>query len=297
MRASWFALVMVVVGCGSTPRPPDGGQAAQEVLYLVHNEIWRIGTDGSGAARLATVGDDGYRTAFPRRLADGQLALLADDTGAIYPYLVSDGASHTVGATNVTLHDSICAATVGGAAALVYTVTPFDGGRAALMRADGGGGNVQGVALELGGELSEPSPWDDGSVLVVRSANGQVTIEILDVAGGGTREVLATVDAPYGAHAPARLSDGRVVFVRTDPRDSTDTAIGELFVLDRSGATRTTGITGVLALVVVGDDIIYEEGGADGVTDLVRTNLVDPPVNLTRTPTVAEHLGWSDSSR
>ena len=131
-------------------------------------------------------------------------------------------------------------------------------------------------------------------MLAVRSAHGQVTVEILDVAGARTREVLTTVDAPYGAHAPARLPDGRVVFVRTDPRDVTETAIGELFVLDRGGAARTTGITGVLALVVVGDDVVYETGGADGITDLVRTNLVDPPVNLTRTPTISEHLGWSD---
>ena len=106
--------------------------------------------------------------------------------------------------------------------------------------------------------------------------------------------MLATIDAPYGAHAPARLPDGRVVFVRTDPRDSTDTAIGELFVLDCGGAARTTGITGVRALVVAGDSVVYEIGGADGITDLVRTNLVDRPVNLTRTATISEHLGWSD---
>src|SRR5205823_15132879 len=136
--------------------------------------------------------------------------------------------------------------------------------------------------------------WAAGSWLVVRNARGQVTIELVHVAGDGAREVLAAVDSPYGAHAPARLPDGRVVFVRTDPRDSTDTAIGELFVLDRGGVARTTGITGVLALVVAGGAVVYEVGGADGVTDLVRTNLVDPPVNLTRTPTVSEHLGWSD---
>jgi hypothetical protein len=293
MRALVFALV-VAGGCGPTPPAPDGGEPAQEVLYLVHNQVWRIGSDGSGAARLATVGDDAHRTAFPRRLAGGQIALLADDTGAIYPYLLSDGGSQRVGPTNVTIHDAICAATVGGAAALVYTVTPFVGGRGALMRSDAAGSDVQSVAVEKAGELIEPSPWDDSSVLAVRSAHGQVTIEILDVAGNRTREVLATIDAPYSAHAPARLPDGRVVFVRTDPRDSTDTAIGELFVLERGGAARTTGITGVLALVVVGDEVVYEIGGADGVTDLVRTNLVDPPVNLTRTPTIAEHLGWSD---
>ena len=252
MRASCLALGLfvaagVVAGCGPTPPHPDGGGPAHELVYLVHNQIWRIGVDGTGPARLATVGDDRHRTAFPRRLADGKLALLADDTGSIYPYLVeADGSSYTVGATNVTIHDAVCDATVGGAAALVYTVTPFGGGHGALMRANpAAAGDVQAVASEADGEIIEPAPWDDGAVLAVRSAHGQVTVEILDVAGSRTREVLATIDAPYSAHAPARLPDGRVVFVRTDPRDSTETALGELFVLDRGGAARTTGITGV----------------------------------------------------
>ena len=300
MRASSLALAYLVAlvvwaGCGSTPHPPDGGgSAAQEILYLVHHDVWRIGADGSDPARVATVGDDGWRTGFPRRLADGQLALLADNIGAIYPTLVDAGQSHTVGPTNVTIHDALCGALVGGAAALVYTVTPFDAASAQLMRADPAAGAVQAVASEPAGTLSEPSPWDDGSVLVVRSTHGAVTIELLDVTGGGGREVLATVDTPYSAHAPARLPDGRVVFIRTDPRDVTDTAVGEMFVLDRGGEARTTGITGVLALVIAGDDVVYEEGGADGITDLVRSDLVGPPVNLTQTPTIAEHLGWSD---
>lgn len=291
-----LALASLVLGCGPTPpQPGDGGQTVSgEVVYLVHNQLWRIGLDGAGAARLATVGDDPHRTAFPRRLADGRLAVLADDTGVIYPYVLGGAAASKVGVNNVSVHDALAAATIGGAPALVYTVTPFAGGKAKLLRADDAGGTARAVAIENDGLVSEPAPWDDGSVLVVRSARGQVTVEILDIAGGGARQVLATVDAPYSAHAPARLPDGRVVFVRTDPRDSTDTAIGELFVLDRGGAARSTGITGVLALVAVGGEIVYETGGADGVTDLVRTNLVDPPVNLTRTPTVSEHLGWSD---
>jgi hypothetical protein len=39
--------------------------------------------------------------------------------------------------------------------------------------------------------------------------------------------------------------------------------------------------------------VVYEVGGADGVSDLVRTDLVGPPVNITNTPYVSEHLGWS----
>jgi hypothetical protein len=289
MRAI-FALAIVLGGC-SKPGPSSDGGSGGELLYLVHNQVWRIGLDGSGAARLGTVGDDPHRTGFPRRLADGRVALLADDTGAIHPYVTDGRASLAIGASNVTLHDALCTLTVG---ALVYTLTPFAGGSAQLMRADAGASEARVVADEEDGVVIEPAPWDDGAVLVVRSARGLVTLEILDVAGAGTRELLATVDAPYSAHAPARLPDGRVVFVRTDPRDSTDTAIGELFVLDRGGVARTTGITGVLALVVAGGALVYEVGGADGITDLVRTNLVDPPVNLTRTPTLSEHLGWSD---
>ncbi|MGZ3425448.1 MAG: hypothetical protein ACXVCV_02310 [Polyangia bacterium] len=292
MRAI-FALAILLGGC-ARPGPMTDGGSGGEVVYLVHNQVWRIGLDGSGAARLGTVGDDPHRTAFPRRLADGRIGLLADDTGAIYPYVTDGHASLAIGATNVTLHDALCAVTVGGAGAIVYTVTPFSGGRAQLVRADFAAGDTRLVAAEPDGEVTEPAPWEDGSVLAVRSARGQVTLEILDVSGKGTRERIATIDAPYSAHAPARLPDGRVLYVRTDPRDSTDTAVGELFVLDRGGVARTTGITGVRALVVVGGAVVYEVGGADGVTDLVRTNLVDPPVNLTRTPTVAEHLGWSD---
>jgi hypothetical protein len=278
----WLLLLLATVGCSRTPRIPDGGVTA-DLLYLIHNQLWR------GATMLATVGDDAHRTGFPRALGDGRVALFADDTGAIYPY-VGDGRSfRTVGDSNVTFHDALCAV----ATSLVFTVTPFDGSSARLMRADAAGA-VTAVTVENQGRVVEPSAWDEGAVLTVRNSHGAVTVEILDVAGGQTRELLATIDPPYGAHAPARLPDGRVLFVRTDPRDSTDTAVGELFVLERGGAARSTGITGVRALVVVGSDVVYEVGGADGITDLVRTDLVGAPVNLTRTPYVSEHLGWSD---
>jgi hypothetical protein len=275
-----------------------GAREESEVVYLVKNELWRVGIDGSGAAKIGTVGDDAYRTGYARKLAEGRYALLADDTGVIRPYVYEGTASRTVGARAVTLWDALTAVSVAGEAAFVYTETPFEGGSARLMRADPVAGDVATVAEELDGVVTEPAEWDDGRVLVVRKARGQVTVEIVGVGsageGAGEREVLTTVDAPYGAHAPARLADGRVVFVRTDPRDSTDTAVGEMFVLERGGGeARTTGITGVVELVVVGGYVVYEVGGADGVTDLVRTDLVGAPVNLTKTATVAEHLGWS----
>lgn len=294
-------LAALAAGCGSAPSTTPAGGAA-DVLYLVHNQLWRIGLDGRGATLLATVGDDAHRTGFPRRLPDGRAVLLADDTGAIYPYVGpapspgAHGAFTTLGATNVTLHDALCGAAVAGAPVLVYTVTPFGGGHTLLMRADPGAGSsaATAVAVEPGGVVSEPAAWEDGAVLAVRATARAVTIEILDVVGGRTREVVATIDPPYQAHAPARLRDGRVLFVRSDPRDSTDTAVGELFVVDRGGVARTTGITGVRALTVVDDQLVYEVGGANGVSDLVRSNLIDPPVNLTATSDVSEHLGWSD---
>ncbi|HEX8952755.1 MAG TPA: hypothetical protein VF945_12955, partial [Polyangia bacterium] len=129
MRAI-LALALLLAGCGRGPTPSDGGNTAAEVVYLVHNELWHVGLDGSGAARLATVGDDPFRTGFPRRLADGRLAVLADDTGEIFPWVLDGAARRTVGVTNVSVHDALCAITVGGAAALAYTLTPFDGSRA-----------------------------------------------------------------------------------------------------------------------------------------------------------------------
>jgi hypothetical protein len=106
--------------------------------------------------------------------------------------------------------------------------------------------------------------------------------------------VLATLPEPYLASSPARLPDGRVVFIRIDPRDVTDTAIGEMFVLAPDGSMTSTGITGVRALEALAGQIVYEEGGASGVTDLIVTDLAHPPFNLTNTPFISEHLGWSD---
>jgi len=40
--------------------------------------------------------------------------------------------------------------------------------------------------------------------------------------------------------------------------------------------------------------LLYEEGGAKGVSDLVYTDFVHQPINVTSTPYISEHLGWSD---
>jgi hypothetical protein len=67
-----------------------------------------------------------------------------------------------------------------------------------------------------------------------------------------------------------------------------------MMVIEPDGTLRSTGLSGVLALEVVGDQIVYESGGADGVSDLVLTDLEHPPVNLTNSRYVSEHLAWSD---
>src|SRR3954464_13459017 len=106
MRAILALVVLVVAGCGHPATSPNGGAAAAEIVYLVHNQIWRMDLDGGGSARLGTAGGDPYPPGFPRRLDDGRVALLADDTGAIYPYVTDGRSATTIGKTNVTLHDA-----------------------------------------------------------------------------------------------------------------------------------------------------------------------------------------------
>src|SRR4051812_29033202 len=127
MRRLVLLVAALALGCDSSAAPASndgGGGGGREVVYLVHNELWSIGLDGTRAHRLATVGDDPRRTGFARRLPDGRNALLADDTGAIFPYVESDGGFQPIGATNVTLHDALCGVAVAGQPALVYTITP-----------------------------------------------------------------------------------------------------------------------------------------------------------------------------
>ena len=106
--------------------------------------------------------------------------------------------------------------------------------------------------------------------------------------------MLATVEWPWLATSPARLPDGRVVFIKVDPLSITEEMVGQLMVVGLDGALRPTELTGVSALVVVGDKVVYEAGGANHVSDLIVTDLAGASVNLTNTPFVSEHLGWSD---
>jgi hypothetical protein len=316
-RSYWVWGVLLAAGCsGSDAAPPSlVADPSPEVLFLVHNEVEAIHLDGTGRRSLGPVGDDRHRTGYPRFLPDGRVAVLGDDTGGIFPFFAShQGGDWTrIPLMNVTLNDALTAVTVAGAPFVVFTTSPFSDGlalRSRLYRVDVDDPQLQTVgyqgSLTAPGSLSEPSPYDDGRVLAVASSRadstqaGTSSIEILRVDTPGvndparTTETLVTLDAGMLARSPARLPDGRVVFVRVDPANVSDTAVGEMLVLDLDGSVRTTGITGVLGLVAVDDQIVYEEGGMFGVSDLVRTDLLHPSVNLTNTPTVAEHLTWSD---
>ena len=96
--------------------------------------------------------------------------------------------------------------------------------------------------------------------------------------------------------SPARLPDGRVLFIRVDSRDIYDDPIGEIWEIPLSGEPRATGLTDVAALVVVDDKVIYElVSDATGHTDLMVSDLSGKmSSNLTNTPYVDEHLGWSN---
>src|SRR2546423_11123914 len=104
----------LAMGCGESTATRAIDRAPGDVAYLVHNQLWSIGLDGTRAHLVATVGDDARRTGFPRRLSDGRAALLADDTGAIFPFVQSDsGGFRTLRDTHVTLHDALCGTTIG----------------------------------------------------------------------------------------------------------------------------------------------------------------------------------------
>jgi len=106
--------------------------------------------------------------------------------------------------------------------------------------------------------------------------------------------VLAHVDLPYYAASPARLADGRVVYIRLDSREGQDLQPGEMWIVGTDGTTHAVGIDGIINLMVLGNYVVYETAGMKRFSDIVATNLVDPPVNVTNTPYISEHLGWSD---
>jgi hypothetical protein len=273
-------------------------------LFLVRNEVFQIRLDGTDRKSLGKVGDNRFRTGFPRFLPDGRVAVLADESGAIFPYVGDGKGSWTrLPMTNVTFYDALCGVSVHGAARLVFTNTPWTAQlplEAQMYVVDPDHPELDIVQAEWSGGLSYPAPFDDSHVLVVRASRptamhtGVATVEVVRVDGyHETPRVLAQLDEGLVARSPARLPDGRVVFIKADPEHVSDAAIGEMMMIETDGNVHSTGITGVLGLVIVADKVLYEVGGESGVSDVVMTDFTGSPVNITHTPYVNEHLDWS----
>jgi hypothetical protein len=287
-------------GCSGTGQAPPlfTDRSATEALFLVHNELFSIRIDGTDRRSIGLVGDNRFRAGWPRRLPDGRAIVLGDETGAIFPYFESNGRMVRITTMNVTLNDSLCGVTVGGASRMVLTTTPFVPTKTSVERLNVDDPSPELMHVEHDALISHPAPYDDGRIVAVRTDWTGTSIVVLDVeapaSADKTAHHLAFVQPPYVAASPARLPDGRVVFLRLDSRDDLDLQAGELWVIDQPGQARATGINGIVNMIVVGDKVIYESAGMNHISDLVASNLVDPPVNFTNTPTVSEHLGWSD---
>jgi hypothetical protein len=304
-RAALALGAMFAAGCGQNDlAPPDPASLVfPEVLYLVHQEVLAIRLDGTYQRSLGRVGDDNHRTGSPRWLPDGRAALLADDTGGIFPYVgPHEGNEWTaILPMNVTINDGLCGATVDGQPRLIYTTTPFLPTHTTLQRANPDDESVEPVGQVRNGVFANPAPYDDGHILAVRSVSGVTTVEILDISGpanhtGASEVVGDPITSPFFAMSPARLPDGRVVFIHVDSRDIYDNPEGEIWEIPLSGDPRPTGITDVASLVVVADKVIYElVSDMTGHTELMMTDLSGGlSTNLSNTPYIDEHLGWSD---
>jgi hypothetical protein len=302
-HAVLVVLAAALLGCadrGVAPAgPPD---ETPQVLFLVKNEVFGIRLDGTMRRSFGVVGDDRLRAGYPRMLPDGRLSVVADQVGEMFPYTSSgDRGYDRVGIRGVSLGDGACGVLVGGEAKLIYFATTiYDDGTltSTAMRATTDGLTVEGFGLLEGAGLFGPSPDGDDHVLAVHSPlAGDDQIWRLDVSGDQQAidhpEVLATIPFPQVAASPSRLPDGRVIFVSKDMRDPDQ--IGELWLVERDGSMHGSGIRGVDDAVVATDGrVVLQAGGGDQMGDLLVTDLVAPPYNLTNTPFIAEHLGWAD---
>jgi hypothetical protein len=306
--------LLAATGCNATGdgAPPSLQKlAAPEIVFLVRNEVFSIRLDGTERRSLGKVGDNLHRTGFPRLLPDGRMAVLADDDGAIFPWVSEgNGAWMRLPQMNVSFNDALCGVRINGVPHVVFTASPTSTILpmwTRVHRIDPDEVRLETVLVESGGQIADPAPYGDNEIIAVRNTRtsssdvGVSTVEVLPVDvlegrrdGLDARRVLASVEGgTHLAAAPARLDDGRVVFLVRRPGGIAPKDVGELFVIERDGTVRSTGVVGVQALVAVGNRVVYEAGGATDVPDLVASDLVNPPVNVTNTPFVGEHLGWS----
>ncbi len=293
-------VLMVAVGsaCSGEPQAVDG-MRADSLVYVVHNEVFRITLDGNQRSSLGFAGFNRYRTGWPRVLPDGNVAVLGDEWGIIYPYVARPGGQfEKVGPTNVMVHDSLTGATIEGKSHLIMTVTPWSATRGSIQALDLDDNSSDQVASQRAGQLLHPSPYDDGRVLAVRTHSIGSNVEVIDVSSRtGTNQppvVLAQVKWPWLATQPVRLPDGRVAFLRIAADDEDPLPAGDIYIIEPDGKVVESEFMSIIALTVVGDYLVMEAAGMDGVSDLVATDFKNKTFNITRTPYISEHLTWSD---
>ena len=297
----WVTVLLLAplwLGCSHESGHVDG-MRPDSLVYLVHNEVFRITIDGNRKESLGRVGYNRYRSGWPRTLPDGRVAVLGDEWGIIYPYVTDgDGRFAKTGVTNVMVHDSLAGLTINGQSRLILTVTPWSATKALIHSIDVDDNTVQKVASQKSGQLLHPSPYDEGRILAVRTHDAGSNIEVLDVSTASevppTPIVLGHVEWPWLATQPVRLPDGRVAFLRIAADDTSELPTGNVYCIEPDGRIVEAGFMTVIALTVVGKYLVMESGGMDGVSDLVATDFANPPFNITRTPYVSEHLTWSD---
>lgn len=291
-----LALSAVALGGCTVEAGSVDGVRGESLVYLVHNEVFRIGIDGNNKESLGKVGFNRYRTGWPRLLTDGRVAVLGDEWGAIYPYVLTPESTwERRGRTNVMVTDSIGAATIAGEPRLMLTVSPFSATSGVIQTIDVDQNHATPVAAQKEGQLLNPSRYGDGQVLAVRTTVTRSTVEIFDIASPGvTSRVVATVERPWLATQPVRLPDDRIAFLRITAEDEDPLPKGIVFIVERDGSVVASQYTNVIALTVVGRYLVMEAGGGNDISDLVATDLQSPAFNITRTPYDSEHLTWSD---
>ncbi len=306
MASRALAALVVLSGCqdpGPAP-PPTGDFERPQVLFVVQNEVFGVRLDGTERHSFGRVGDDRERAGYPRLLPDGRFSAIGDQVGRVFPYVTAgDHTFDRIGDDGVSVGDGACGVVIGGRPMVVFFATHLDGGGhlvSTASRASTDGLDLDPFGVLFDAALFGPAPDGEGHILAVHSPmEGDDEIWRVDVAadqeGLDAPEVVARVPFPRVALSPSRLTDGRVVYVQFDLRDPDH--VGELWLVELDGTPHGTGIFGVDDALAVGDRVVYEASGGNHVADLLVTDLRHQAYNITNTPHVAEHLGWSAAER